>query len=542
VNNLNYSITIPKNENVLDYAPGSYERSELKKELARQADTIVDIPAVINGKEIRTGDTVEVVMPHNHSHVLARFHRAGETEIDAACSAAVAAQAKWMRMPWVERAAVFMKAAELISSKYRYLLNAATMLGQSKNAYQAEIDAVAETVDFLRMNAAFASDIYSGQPASEHDQMNRMQYRPLEGFVFAVTPFNFTAIAANLPSAPALMGNTVVWKPATTSVLSNWYLMKIFAEAGLPDGVINFVPSKGSVCGGTVLSRKYLAGIHFTGSTGTFNWLWKRVASNLQRYVSYPRLVGETGGKDFVFAYPSGNSEEIAVALARGAFEYQGQKCSAASRAYIPRSLWQDVRGRLGEMVESMKVGPVSDFSNFVNAVIDEASFDNIASFIDRAAASDDADVICGGKCDKSSGYFIDPTVIEVDNPRHELMETELFGPVLTVWVYEDDRVEEALSFCNTTSPYALTGAVFAGKRGEIVHAMDRLCHAAGNFYINDKPTGAVVGRQPFGGGRGSGTNDKAGSHLNLLRWVTPRTIKETFSPALSYRYPFQME
>lgn len=539
MNNINYSIEKPLNEKVLSYAPGSAERLALGKELDRQSGIVVDIPAVIGGKEVRTGDLVDVVMPHEHGHVLARFHRAGAAEIESACSVAVAAQAEWMRMPWVERAAVFMKAAQLISDKYRYLLSAATMLGQSKNAYQAEIDAIAETADFLRMNAAFASEIYAGQPASGHDQMNRLQYRPLEGFVFAVTPFNFTAIAANLPTAPALMGNTVVWKPATTSVLSNWYLMQIFKEAGLPDGVINFVPSKGSVCGKTVLKHKYMAGIHFTGSTGTFNWLWREVAANLDKYVSYPRLVGETGGKDFVFAFPSGNAGDIAVALARGAFEYQGQKCSAASRAYIPKSLWPAVKEQLFEMVGSMKVGSVRDCGNFINAVIDQSAFDTITHYIDRAVKSEDAAVVCGGKYDSSVGYFIDPTVIQVTDPKHELMETELFGPVLTVWVYEDNKVDDALALCDSTSPYALTGAVFARDRREIIYAMDKLYHAAGNFYINDKPSGAVVGQQPFGGGRGSGTNDKAGSHLNLLRWVTPRTVKETFSPARDYRYPF---
>ena len=539
MNNISFSIAKPLNEKVLSYAPGSVERVRLGEELDRQSSILVDIPAVIGGKEIRTGDLVDVVMPHDHGHVLARFHRAGAAEIESACSVAVAAQAEWMRMPWVERAAVFMKAAHLISDKYRYLLSAATMLGQSKNAYQAEIDAIAETADFLRMNAAFASEIYAGQPASGHDQMNRLQYRPLEGFVFAVTPFNFTAIAANLPTAPALMGNTVVWKPATTSVLSNWYLMEILKEAGLPDGVINFIPSKGSVCGKTVLKHKYMAGIHFTGSTSTFNWLWKEVAANLDNYVSYPRLVGETGGKDFVFAFPSGNPHDVAVALARGAFEYQGQKCSAASRAYIPKSLWPSVKEKLSEMVGTMEVGSVRDCGNFINAVIDQSAFDTITPFIDRAINSEDAVVVCGGKYDSSVGYFIDPTVIEVSDPGHELMETELFGPVLTVWVYEDHKIDEALALCDSTSPYALTGTVFARDRREIIYAMDKLSHAAGNFYINDKPTGAVVGQQPFGGGRGSGTNDKAGSHLNLLRWVTPRTVKETFSLARDYRYPF---
>jgi 1-pyrroline-5-carboxylate dehydrogenase len=539
MNNMSFSIERPENEKVLSYAPGSIEREELQKELAVQANTVIDIPTVIGGREIRTGDLVDVVMPHDHGHCLAKCHRAGVDEIRAACEAAVAAQHEWMRVPWIERASVLLKAAQLISGKYRFKLNAATMLGQSKNVYQAEIDAAAETADYLRMNVSFASRIYTDQPVSDHEQMNRIQYRPLEGFVFAVTPFNFTAIGANLPTAPALMGNTAVWKPATTSLLSNWYLMQIFREAGMPDGVINFIPSNGRVCGKTVLEHKYMAGIHFTGSTETFNWLWRETGNNLGRYVSYPRLVGETGGKNFVFAYPSADAVEVSVALARGAFEYQGQKCSAASRAYIPKSLWPTVRKSLSEMVESMKVGDVRDFGNFINAVIDENSFDTIVPFIARVASSPDAEIVCGGKYDKSQGYFIDPTVILVDQPKHELMETELFGPVLAVWVYDDNSLDEALSLCDGTSPYALTGAVFARDRVEITQAMDRLCNAAGNFYINDKPTGAVVGRQAFGGGRGSGTNDKAGSHLNLIRWVSPMTVKETFSPPHDYRYPF---
>ncbi len=530
----------PSNEKVLSYAPGSSEREELKIELDRQSDQIVEIPAFIGGKEVRTGDLVDVRMPHDHHHVLARFHRAGESEIAAACDSAAAARKEWMRMPWLERASIFMKAAQLISTRYRYKINAATMLGQSKNAYQAEIDSAAETIDFLRMNAAFASEIYRGQPSSANDHMNRLEYRPLEGFVFAVTPFNFTAIAANLPTAPALMGNTTVWKPATTAVLSNWYILQVLLEAGLPEGVLNFVPSRGSVCGNTVTLHRYMAGIHFTGSTGTFNWLWKHTAENLGRYVSYPRIVGETGGKGFIFAYPSADTTALAVALARGAFEYQGQKCSAASRAYIPKSIWSSLRDQLTGMVETMKVGDVRDFSCFVNAVIDLSSFNNITSFIERAKDAPGCEIICGGKYDKSMGYYIEPTVIRVDDPGHELMEKELFGPVLSVYVYDDNRLQETMEVCDSTSPYALTGAVFAGKRREIVEAMEKLSHAAGNFYINDKPTGAVVGRQPFGGGRGSGTNDKAGSHLNLLRWVTTRTVKENYSPPVNYTYPFQ--
>ncbi len=539
MNNINYSIEKPENEKVLSYAPGCAERSALESELSRQSETVVEIPAFIGGKEIRTGDLVDVRMPHDHGHVLARFHRCGEAEITSACDAAVEAQKEWMRIPWIERASVFMKAAHLISTRYRSKINAATMLGQSKNAYQAEIDSAAETIDFLRMNAAFASDIYAGQPASDHAHLNRLEYRPLEGFVLAITPFNFTAIAANLPTAPALMGNTSVWKPASNAVLSNWYVLQVLREAGLPDGVINFIPSRGSVCGKTVTDHKYLAGIHFTGSTGTFNWLWRRTGENLSKYISYPRLVGETGGKDFVFAYPSAEATAVAVALARGAFEYQGQKCSAASRAYIPKSLWPSIRDQLAEMTATMKVGDVRDFSNFMNAVIDEAAFDSMTPYIDRAVASPDDRVISGGRYDKSLGYFIEPTVVQVSNPGHELMENELFGPVLAVWVYDDDKLVETLEILDSTSPYALTGAVFARDRREILLAMDKLSHAAGNFYINDKPTGAVVGRQPFGGGRGSGTNDKAGSHLNLLRWVTTRTVKENFAPPLEYSYPF---
>ncbi len=539
MNNINIRLEKPQNERVLSYAPGTTEREGLKKELDRQADQVVEIPALIGGKEVRTGDLVDVTMPHDHGHVLARFHRAGEAEICAACDAAVKAQKDWMKMPWVDRASVFMKAAHLLSTRYRLKINAATMLGQSKNPHQAEIDSAAETIDFLRMNAAFASRIFSWQPSSDHGQINHMEYRPLEGFVFAVTPFNFTSIAANLPTAPALMGNTAVWKPATTAVLSNWYIMEVLREAGLPHGVINFLPTRGSLAGRMVTSHEYMAGIHFTGSTDTFNLLWRETGANLSKYVSYPRLVGETGGKDFVFAYPSAEVTAVAVALARGAFEYQGQKCSAASRAYIPKSIWPALREELTAMVEAMKMGDVRDFGNFINAVIDEDSFDSITGAVDRAVNSPGTEVVCGSGHDKTSGYFIQPTVLRVDDPGHELMKKELFGPVLTVFVYDDNRLEEALELCDTSSPYALTGAVFARDRREIIQAMDKLCHTAGNFYINDKPTGAVVGMQPFGGGRSSGTNDKAGSHLNLLRWITARTVKENFAPPLDWKYPF---
>ena len=533
----------PKNEPVLSYAPGSPERAELTAELERMASSPIEIPLIIGGKEVRTGNLGKVVMPHNHSHVLATYHLAGEKEVKMAIDAAVEARKKWEKIPWVERASIAIRVAELIAKKYRAVMNAATMLGQSKNAYQAEIDSACETIDFLRFNAHFMSQIYSDQPTSPtSDVINRMEYRPLEGFVFAVTPFNFTAIASNLCMSPAIMGNVVVWKPATTAILSNYYLMKIYKEAGLPDGVINFIPGKGSVIGKEIFAHREFAGVHFTGSTWTFNSFWTEIAKNLPNYRSYPKIVGETGGKDFVMVHPSADSQQVAVALVRGAFEYQGQKCSAASRSYVPKSLWTSVKERIGAMLSEIKMGDVRTFSNFVNAVIDEAAFDSIASYIDKARTSDKAEVVFGGKTDKSKGYFIEPTVILASDPHFVTMEEEIFGPVLTVYAYEDADFEKTLDLVDSTSPYALTGSIFSNDRYATELAFEKLKYAAGNFYINDKPTGAVVGQQPFGGARASGTNDKAGSYLNLIRWTNPRSIKETLNPPADYKYPFLAE
>jgi 1-pyrroline-5-carboxylate dehydrogenase len=484
----------------------------------------------------------KVVMPHDHQHVLANYHMVGEKEVQMAIDAALDAHRQWEAFPWVDRVSITLKIAELISKKYRFVINAATMLGQGKNAYQAEIDAACETIDFLKFNAFFISEIYKEQPHSETGIINRIEYRPLEGFVFSVSPFNFTAIASNLNMAPILMGNTVIWKPSNTSLFSNYYLMKIFQEAGVPDGVINFLPGSGSMIGKVAMAHRSFAGLHFTGSTGTFNGIWNTVAENMLNYRSYPRLVGETGGKDFVFVHPSSDPQEIAVALVRGAFEYQGQKCSAASRSYIPESLWPEVKTRVGEMLSKITVGDVRVFSNFMNAVIDENSFDNIMSYIDFANKSNEAEVIFGGTGDKSKGYFVQPTVIQTTNPHFKTMEEEIFGPVLTIYVYKDKDFEETLNICDQTSPYALTGSVFSKDRDALNHACRILRYAAGNIYFNDKPTGAVVGQQPFGGARGSGTNDKSGSYLNLLRWTNPRTIKETLIPPTEFSYPFMKE
>ncbi len=539
MNNASFKFECPKNEPILSYEPGSKDRVALEKELKNLSESVMDIPLIIGGKEVRTGVTGKVVMPHNHSHILATYHIAGEKEIQMAVDAALAAREKWEQTSWIDRVSVLLKIAELISKKYRYLMNAATMLGQSKNAYQAEIDSPCELVDFLRFNAYFASEIYSGQPNSENSQINRTEFRPLEGFVFSVSPFNFTAIASNLNMSPVLMGNTVVWKPATTSILSNYILMKIYQEAGLPDGVINFVPSKGSVIGKEIFKQPMLAGVHFTGSTQTFNNFWRQIGDNINKYRSYPKLVGETGGKNFIIVHPSGRLDEAVVATVRGAFEYQGQKCSAASRAYIPKSLWPEFKSSMGKMLSEIKVGDPMDFTNFINAVIDEASFDNIMGYIQKVKASKEAEIVFGGNGDKSKGYFIEPTVILTTNPHFLTMEEEIFGPVLTIYLYNDNEYEKTLEVCDQTSPYALTGAIFATDRAAINLAMEKLRYAAGNFYINDKPTGAVVGKQPFGGARASGTNDKAGSHLNLTRWTNARTIKETLVPATDYKYPF---
>jgi len=542
MNNAIYNFQTPQNEPVLSYLKGSSERDGIEKELLIQVQQEIEIPLIIGGKEIRTGDTDIVVMPHNHGHVLATYHKAGPKEVEMAAKAAVEAHRGWSSLPWTIRASILLKAAELISHKYRHVMNAVTMLGQSKNIYQSEIDAVCETVDFLKYNVSFAGKIYESQPKSAFNQLNRMEYRALEGFVFSVSPFNFTSIASNLNMAPVMMGNTTVWKPATTALLSNYYLMKIFMEAGFFGGVINFIPGKGSVIGNNIVKSNHLAGIHFTGSNGTFNFLWGEVSKNLTHYKSYPRLVGETGGKDFIFVHPSADIHEVAVNAIRGAFEYQGQKCSAASRMYVPKSLWLAIKAEMVDMAEDINMGDVTDFSTFMNAVIDESAFDNIVSYIDEARTAHDAEIIAGGKYDKSEGYFIRPTIIETTNPHIRSMEEEIFGPVLTVFVYDDKDLDAAVKLCDTTSPFGLTGAIFARDRIAASHICEQLRYAAGNFYINDKPTGAIVGLQPFGGSRASGTNDKAGGEFNLVRWISPRTIKETFVPATKYKYPYMEE
>lgn len=478
-------------------------------------------------------------MPSDHSHVLATYHMAGEKETEQAINAALDAKMCWMNLSWTERASIMAKAAELISKKYRYLINASTMLGQGKNVYQAEIDAVCEVIDYLRFNIYFASMIYREQPLSESQVINRLEYRPLEGFVFTVSPFNFTAIASNLSTSVALMGNTTVWKPATTSLLSNYYLMRIFREAGFPDGVINFLPGKGPVISSVVLNHRELAGIHFTGSNPTLHTLWKQVSDNLPNYRSYPRIVGETGGKGFVFAHCSADPLELATAIIRGAFEYQGQKCSAASRSYIPASIWEDTKKHMLSMIAEIKMGDVMDFKNSVNAVIDEGAYEKIMSYIGKARSSPVARIITGGKGDKTKGYFIDPTLVVTEDPHFITMEEEIFGPVMTIYIYDDDKYAETLKLCDETSPYGLTGSIFSNDRYATLEAWRALRYSAGNFYMNDKPTGAMVGQQPFGGSRASGTNDKAGSHLNLLRWVSPRTIKETLIPATGFHFPF---
>lgn len=539
MNNAIYKFQKPTSEPIYSYSPYSEETTKIKAAINKMSSEVVDIPIIIGGKELRTGVTANIAMPHNHAHSLGRYHIASEYEINMAIDAALQARKRWAEMPWVERASVMMKAAELISKKYRYVINAATMLGQSKNVFQAEIDSACEIADFLRFNVYFAGQIYADQPQSDNTTINRSEYRPLEGFVFTVSPFNFTAIAGNLNVAPILMGNVTVWKPSSTSILSNYYLMKIFEEAGVPEGVINFVPSKGSTIGNIIFKNPHFAGVHFTGSTSTFNTFWKNIGDNIQNYKSYPRIVGETGGKDFIMVHPSANVDEVAVAIVRGAFEYQGQKCSAASRAYIPESLWIRIRTRISEMLSEIKMGDVSDFSNFINAVIDESSFDNISGYIERAKTSKEATIEFGGKCDKSFGYFIQPTIIRVTNPNYESMVEEIFGPVISIYIYEDSKYNDTIDICVNSTKYALTGSIFAGCRYAIIEASEKLKNAAGNFYINDKPTGAVVGYQPFGGARASGTNDKAGSYLNLLRWVSTQSIKETLNPPVDYKYPF---
>ncbi len=538
-----FNVPTPTNEPVYSYAPGTKERSLLKEAIAAARATELDIPMYIGAEEVRTNKKVKITPPHDHKHVLGYFNQGTKANVKQAIDAALAAKNDWENLPWEQRAAIFLKAAELISTKYRYKLNAATMLGQSKNPYQAEIDSACEIADFLRFNVKYMSEIYQQQPPiSPKNVWNRVEQRPLEGFVFALTPFNFTAIAGNLPTSAAMMGNVVVWKPANTQIYSANVLMEIFREAGVPAGVINLVYVSGPDAGDVIFKHPDFAGIHFTGSTGVFQDIWKTIGENIHLYKTYPRIVGETGGKDFILAHPSANLEVLNTALVRGAFEFQGQKCSAASRAYIPKSLWKDLKKMMERDIKSFKIGGTEDFSNFINAVIDEKSFDKITKYIDRAKNSKDAEVVIGGEYDKSKGYFINPTVIVAKKADYETMSEELFGPVLTIFVYDDKKWNETLKVVDTTSIYALTGSIIAQDRYAISQATDALKNAAGNFYINDKCTGAVVGQQPFGGARGSGTNDKAGSMINLLRWVSPRTIKETFNPDVDYRYPFLSE
>ncbi len=537
-----FHVPQPVNEPVLNYAPGSPERAELKDKLAEMLDGQIDVPMIIGGREVRNGATAEIVCPHDHRHTLGKYHQGNALHVEEAIAAANAARHEWSRMPWDSRAIVFLKAAELLAGKYRQTLNAATMLNLSKTPHQAEIDAACELIDFWRFNPHFMQEVYGDQPLSAGGVLNYMEHRPLDGFVLAITPFNFTSIAGNLPTAPALMGNTVLWKPASSAVLPAYFIMQILTEAGLPPGVINLVPGPGPIIGPAALGNVNLGGIHFTGSTKVFSTIYLEVGSDIRKYVAYPRIVGETGGKDFIFAHASCDVDALVTALVRGAFEYQGQKCSAASRAYIPDSLWPTVKERVLDTIDKLKMGDVCQFSNFMGAVIDRGAFSTISGYIDYARSSPDMEILTGGGCDDSTGYFIEPTVVLSKDPQAKLMVEEIFGPVLTVYVYPEGEYDETLKLCDEGSPYALTGAIFALDRSAIVRAMDVLRHAAGNFYINDKPTGAVVGQQPFGGSRASGTNDKAGSWLNLERWVTPRTIKETFLPPTDFRYPYMAE
>ncbi|MGV8962132.1 MAG: L-glutamate gamma-semialdehyde dehydrogenase [Candidatus Saccharimonadaceae bacterium] len=530
------------NEPIKSYAPGSAEKKELKLKLAELKKGGLDIPMIIDGKEVRTNNLHDIRPPHNHQHLLGHYHQGDKTHVQMAIDAALKAKPAWENMNWEARAAIFLKAADLMAGPYRQTLNAVTMLGQGKNVYQSEIDAVCELVDFYRFNVRNMYNLYAMQPNSSAGIWNRMVWRPLEGFIFALTPFNFTAIAGNLGGAPALMGNTVVWKPSKTAVYAAHLIMKILKEAGLPDGVMNLVYCSGPDASEVVLNNENFAGIHFTGSTRVFDGMWKTIAQNVPKYKSYPRIVGETGGKDYVFADPTANAKQVATALTRGAFEYQGQKCSAASRAYIPQNLWDDVKKYMEDDLKKITVGDVEDFTNFVNAVIDEDSFDKLSKYIDDAKASDDAEIVMGGKYDKKVGYFIHPTVILAKKPDYVTMHEELFGPILTVYIYNPDEVDETLDILDKTSPYALTGAIFSARRDKIEHYTQRLMHTAGNFYVNDKPTGAVVDQQPFGGGRRSGTNDKAGSIFNLIRWVSPQCIKETLISATDYMYPNFLE
>ena len=533
-------VPAPHNDPNRSYAPGSPERAELKARLKSMAGEKIDIPIVIGGREIRTGRTEKTVMPHDHQHVLAEYHLAGPEHVQQAIAAAAEARREWASWPWEDRAAVLLRAAELLATTWRPTINAATMLGQSKTAFQAEIDAASEMIDFWRFNAYFAQELYHEQPVSSPGMWNMMEYRALEGFVYAITPFNFTAIGGNLTTAPALMGNTVIWKPASSAMLSSYYTLRVLEAAGMPPGVINFVPGEARQITSVLLDSPELAGVHFTGSTEVFNSMWKKVGENIGRYRSYPRLVGETGGKDFIVAHPSADPQEVAVAIARGGFEYQGQKCSAASRVYVPQSMWSEVKDRTIAMMREIKMGDVQDFRNFMGAVIDKKAFVRISEYLDDAKKN--AKVLQGGTAKGETGYFIEPTLIETSDPAYRLLCEEIFGPVVTAYVYPDGKWDDTLATVDRTSPYALTGAVFARDRSAVRQALSALRNAAGNFYINDKPTGAVVGQQPFGGARGSGTNDKAGSKLNLVRWVSARTVKETFAPPRDYKYPFMQE
>ncbi len=537
-NNSAFEFLRPANEAPYLYGPGSKEKEEVKAKLKELSSEVTEIPLIIGGREVKTDNMGEVRLPHNHNKVIARYHKAGKAEVEQAVEAAREAKHAWERMPWDKRAIIFRKAAAKIAGPYRWTINAATMLGQGKDIFQADIEAACELVDFYQYNAYYLNEIYKDQPASVRTVINQVEYRPLEGFVFAVSPFNFTAIGGNLPAAPAMAGNTVLWKPASTAVYSNYMVMRILEESGLPAGVINFLPGPGSEIGDYALKHPELAGVHFTGSSETFRHMWKTIGENIANYKTYPRIVGETGGKDFVVAHSSAEKAELITALVRGAFEYQGQKCSAASRAYIPESLWKKIKDDLISTTEEIKVGDVEDFTNYLSAVIDRAAYDKIKSYIDYAKASDEAEILAGGQCDDSTGYFIRPTLILTTNPRFKTMEEEIFGPVLTIYIYPDDEYEKTLRLCNETSPYGLTGSVMAKDRAALLKGEDILTHAAGNFYLNDKPTAAVVGQQPFGGSRASGTNDKAGAMWNMIRWVSPRSIKENLDPPTNYRYP----
>ena len=529
-----------KNEPIKSYLPNSKEKLSLKKCLEEMSSNLIEIPIIINGQDVYTNDIGHCVMPHNHQHILAKYHKAGLDDINNAIESSLEAWDSWSKLPIDERASIFEKAAHLLKTSWRDRINAATMLGQSKNVFQAEIDAACELIDFFNFNNEFAKEMHNNQPLISPDGMkNSLEYRSLEGFIFAVAPFNFSSISANLPCAPALMGNVALWKPASSSVFSSYYLMKLLQEAGLPDGVINFIPGSGRKIGDPIIENTNLAGVHFTGSTEVFQGMWNKIGKNISNYKTYPRIVGETGGKDFILAHKSSNIDELVTACVRGAFEYQGQKCSAASRAYIPENIWEEVKNKLLEDIKDFKIGSPEKTENFINAVISEKAFDNISSYIDYAKESDEAEIIAGGGYDKSKGYFIEPTIILTSNPKFKTMVEEIFGPVITIYVYNKNEWKETLELVNNTSEYALTGAILSIDRYAAEYATKKLVNAAGNFYINDKPTGAVVGQQPFGGSRGSGTNDKAGSILNLLRWVSPRTIKETFVPATNYKYPF---